>query len=83
LGDGKRFVAPGASGLFRFGAQPVAGDGRAMLGPGIVAASQAFPSAGVIQAGSTWNFQFWYRDLQGPCGTGTNVTNGLSVAFVP
>ena len=36
-----------------------------------------------ISAGSTWNFQFWYRDPGGPGGTGFNLTNGLSALFCP
>jgi hypothetical protein len=84
LGDGLRVAAPGlGSGLYRFGAQQIGPDGRALLGPGIVAHSQAFPAAGEIQAGSSWNFQLWYRDVSGPCGNGTNVTNGVSVTFTP
>jgi hypothetical protein len=39
------------------------------------------PSAsGTITAGSTWNFQAWYRD---PVAGGSNydLSNGLSVTF--
>ena len=34
-----------------------------------------------ILGGSTWNFQFWYRDPGGPGGTGFNLSDGLSVVF--
>ena len=34
--------------------------------------------ANVITAGSTWNFQFWYRDMGQ-----TNLSDGLSVCFAP
>ena len=35
-----------------------------------------------ITAGSTWNFQFWFRDpLAG--GSGFNLSNGLTATFVP
>lgn len=34
-----------------------------------------------ITAGSTWHFQFWYRDLQISGGTGSNLSNGISVTF--
>lgn len=40
-------------------------------------------SNGLITAGSTWNFQVWYRDAAGPCGFETNLTNGLQVDFTP
>ena len=36
-----------------------------------------------ITPGSTWNFQFWYRDPGGPGGTGFNLTNGLTALFCP
>jgi len=36
-----------------------------------------------ITSGSTWKFQLWFRDLGGPGGTGFNLTNGLSLTFVP
>lgn len=39
--------------------------------------------AGAIQAGSTWHFQFWYRDPGGPIGTGFNLSDGLTVTFCP
>ncbi len=42
------------------------------------------PSAGggAITAGSTWNFQFWYRDPQGG-PNGFNLSDGLIVTFCP
>jgi VCBS repeat protein/FG-GAP repeat protein len=36
--------------------------------------------AGMITAGSTWNFQFWYRD---PAGGAFNLSNGLELTFQP
>ena len=38
-------------------------------------------SGGLIQPGSSWNFQFWYRDSAG--GNGFNFTDALSVNFCP
>jgi choice-of-anchor B domain-containing protein len=37
---------------------------------------------GMIQAGDTWNFQFWYRDPAAG-GAGFNLSDGLSVVFCP
>jgi len=33
-----------------------------------------------VQAGETWNFQCWYRDVVGPNAT-SNFSNGLAVTF--
>jgi hypothetical protein len=37
----------------------------------------------MITPGSTWNFQFWYRDPLGPGGSGFNLTDGLTAIFCP
>ena len=37
--------------------------------------------SGEITAGSTWHFQFWYRDPTGPGGNGFNLTDALEVTF--
>ncbi|MFT4542949.1 MAG: hypothetical protein ACI841_004999 [Planctomycetota bacterium] len=37
--------------------------------------------AGLITPGSTWLFQFWFRDPAGPGGTGFNLSDGLEVEF--
>ncbi len=41
------------------------------------------PSAGAGQVleGSTWHFQCWYRDPQGPGGTGFNLSDAMAVTF--
>jgi hypothetical protein len=39
------------------------------------------PPNGDITPGSTWNFQYWYRDPQGPLGTSFNLTDAVSVLF--
>ncbi|MCP3920832.1 MAG: hypothetical protein GY711_35340 [bacterium] len=40
-------------------------------------------AAGEILPGSTWNFQFWYRDPTGPGGSGFNWTDGASIRSCP
>jgi hypothetical protein len=83
FGDGRRVVAAGGAGLFRLGTQNADASGVIARGPGIVAQSQSFPSAGRIAAGQTWRFQCLYRNAAGPCGSGFNLSNGLAVAFGP
>ena len=38
--------------------------------------------SGQITAGSTWNFQFWYRDPAAG-GADFNLSDGLEVTFCP
>jgi hypothetical protein len=83
FGDGRRVVASGGAGLFRFGVQNADADGVIARGPGIVAQSQGFPIAGRIGAGQTWHFQCLYRNAAGPCGSGFNLSSGLAVVFGP
>lgn len=81
FGDGLRCVSNGGVGLFRFPVQDTE-SGQVQIGPGIVAFSHAvFELPGHIDAGERWNFQVWYRDPAGPCGSGFNFTNALSVLF--
>ncbi|MFT5152088.1 MAG: hypothetical protein ACI841_002079, partial [Planctomycetota bacterium] len=91
FGDGQLCVGSGGVGLFRFPVQMIDNWGQSTIGPGIVAHSQAnFGAAGAIQAGSSWNFQFWFRDTQvSPCGglqtipKGFNLTDAVQVLFAP
>ena len=54
------------------------------IGPGIAAFSQAnFGLLGHIAAGQTWNYQCWYRNPFGPCGSNFNLSNALQVTFQP
>lgn len=82
FGSGLRCVGAGGQGIFRYAPASSGAHGVLIEGPGIAALSCVrFPAAGCIQAGSTWNFQCWYRDPQGPCGEEFNTSNGLSVQF--
>jgi hypothetical protein len=69
--------------------------GVVRLNPPLVSDSQGVASrqvdfttapAGVgpnaITAGSTWNFQYWYRDPQGG-GSGFNLSDAAEVTFIP
>lgn len=79
FGDGLRCVA---GPTYRFPLQNAGSTGIA-IGPGIVAFSAAHLGANAIAPGDTWHFQAWYRDGAGPCGSGANTSNALSVTFYP
>jgi len=85
FGDGLRCVGSGGRGIFRFLPPRSSGaTGVLTLGPGIVAHTRAsFAPAGQIDAGDTWNFQAWFRDPAGPCGSAFNLSNAVAVGFTP
>lgn len=87
FGNGLLCAGSGGYGQFRFPAQPALSSGfygAFRFGPGIAAHSQQFfGGLGVIQPGSTWRFQAWFRDVQNPCGGGFNTSNATSVTFQP
>jgi hypothetical protein len=59
------------------------GSGTGSIGPGISAQIRSTtPTSGWILAGSTWNFQTWYR-TSGGCGGTSNLSNALAVLFTP
>jgi len=81
FGDGFRAIDPGPPGGFcRFPVQFSSATGVMTQGPGIVAQSASF-SCGPIEAGDVWKFQAYYRDPAGPCGSGFNLSNAVSVGF--
>ncbi|MCB9914699.1 MAG: VCBS repeat-containing protein [Planctomycetes bacterium] len=78
FGDGIRCVA---APFFRLNppvACDVAGNASAFVD---FTSGPAGSGASAIIAGSTWNFQFWYRDPAGP--SAFNLSNGLRATFVP
>ena len=46
-------------------------------------AAPANAGAGLITAGSTRRFQYWYRNIGGPGGTGFNLSDALVLDFKP
>ncbi|MFT5050063.1 MAG: hypothetical protein ACI8QZ_001457, partial [Chlamydiales bacterium] len=79
--DGIRCVGQVAG---RFPVRQADASGTLLEGPGMVARFALNPvQATHITPGTTWKFQGWFRDNSGPCGTGSNLTNGLSVTFAP
>ena len=77
FGNGQLCLGGPGAGLVRFPAHFGDPAGCFQEGPGIAG------HAGVITAGSTWNFQTWYRDPAGPCGTPSNTSNAVEVTFRP
>ena len=73
FGDGLRCVGGTTR---RLGVQPASSAGVATWGPGLTA-------AGAWSAGDVRNFQIWYRDPQGPCGSGFNLSQAVTLQFVP
>jgi hypothetical protein len=81
FGDGQR-CAVGTT--YRFSLHNSGPSGTVTGGPGLVAFSAAqFAEPGPIDPGETWNFQYWYRDALGPCGSSFNLTNAVAVTFAP
>jgi len=37
---------------------------------------------GAVNTGDTKNYQFWYRDVSGPCASGFNTTNALELTWL-
>ncbi|MCP3920415.1 MAG: sulfatase-like hydrolase/transferase [bacterium] len=52
------------------------------LAIGAVDLTQPPQPAGRIEAGTTWHFQYWYRDPQAQ-GSDFNLSHGLTVTFCP
>lgn len=78
FGDGFRCVGAGGLGTFRLlPPLPASGTGTAQHALDLSAPPA---SAGQILPGSSWNFQYWYRD---PAfgGTGFNLSDALKVEF--
>lgn len=77
--NGYLCVSPFADGLYRL---PVA---SATTGIGSLERTIDYSSlqqAGLIEPGTTWYFQFWFRDNAGG-GHGSNLSNGLRCVFEP
>jgi photosystem II stability/assembly factor-like uncharacterized protein len=82
FGNGYRCVAAGSTGIFRLPPPSIVDH----LGIAEYALDFSTPPAGSgsgkIEVGSTWNFQFWYRDPMGG-GSAFNLSDALSVTFCP
>lgn len=72
FGDGLRCVG---GTITRLGIR-TASAGVAAIGPGLAA-------HGGWTAGQTLDFQAWYRNVVGPCGSGYNLSNARAITFEP
>jgi len=76
LANGFLCVSPFHPGLFRLPGVHTAVDNTAHL----MMDFQTLPAAGAVTCGSTWYFQFWFRDpLAG--GAGSNLSDGVAITF--
>jgi hypothetical protein len=73
FGDGLRCAG---NNVRRLGVMVPTALGQTTWGPGLNA-------AGGWGAGDTRHLQGWYRNPTGPCGSGFNLTNAISVTFAP
>ncbi len=73
LGDGLRCIG---GTLKRFPLHAASASGSTTWGPGLA-------SFGGWTAGLTENFQAWYRNPGGPCGSGFNLSSARTITFVP
>ncbi len=78
FGNGYRCVGPGALGIFRLPLSPVDVWGY----PTFPFPFGGTPAGGAISAGSSWCFQYWFRD-QPPGSLSFDLTEGLRLVFGP
>ena len=77
--NGYLCVSPFPPGLFKVSPMTfIGGDGRAQVGLDLT----HLPAGGEILAGSTWRFQFWFRD-NAAGGAGMNLSDAAAVRFCP
>ncbi|MFT4537901.1 MAG: hypothetical protein ACI841_004029 [Planctomycetota bacterium] len=79
FGNGFRCIGAGATGIARL---PVVNSGSGgVMSHAVDLSSPPTPST-QITAGSTWNFQAWYRDPLGG-GAAFNLSDALEITFTP
>lgn len=76
LGDGFLCINPFAPGLVRLHTAQAQSNGTMQCPLDF----PTLPASGHITAGSSWNFQLWYRDAVSG-GTGSNLSDALNVSF--
>jgi hypothetical protein len=79
FGDGYLCLSPISGAFFRIPSPQILDAGGACDMP---LDFNALPAAGPIHWGSTWNFQFWFRDPAAG-GSGFNLSDALTLNFCP
>ena len=79
LGDGYQCVGAGSLATYRLNPVVVTDGAGHVLRPLDLNAPPANGGESAIEAGSTWYFQFWYRDPAGFGGNGFNLSDGLGI----
>jgi hypothetical protein len=74
---------PFADGLLACGAQTKRVWPQAACTSGLAAWGTGLRDQGGWNAGDARVFQVWYRDVTGPCGQGSNLSNAVRISFVP
>jgi len=82
FGEGVRCVGDGGTGVFRLGPPAVADAQGDALRVVDFTAPPMNAGPGQITAGSTWYFQYWFRDPQGG-PSGFNLSDGFEARFCP
>lgn len=77
IGEGWRCIG---SPFFRMGSGSTGPNGVFSRGPGMILSTPGMKAK--VDAGQTWRFQLWYRDLS-QCGSNSNISNGYVVTFTP
>lgn len=83
FGDGVLCAGSGYPGLFRFPIQNSGPEGLLSQANVVGYSRDHFGILGQVQAGQRWYFQAWYRDSQGPCGSGFNTSSAAAMTFTP
>jgi len=79
FGDGYLCLGPGSPGILRLNPVTSTDSGGTALR---LLDFPNLPPSGAIEAGSTWYFQYWFRDPWAG-NAGFNLTDGLEVSFCP
>ena len=83
FGDGTLCVSGGGQGIFRLGPPQQTDAAGGLTRPLDFTSPPLDAGPGAAAPGTTWNYQFWYRDSGGPGGTSFNLSDALSATLCP